>query len=341
MTRIEIRPCLYCDQPGRSQEHVLPQMFGTYENNLTTWDVCKECNNVHFGQKLEHAFGRNSMEAIFRLIFGAKRPEKAHQIGGDRVMAIYLEDDDFRGARLVWASDQAGTFQAEMPPQVIIHHQSLDVPCALLEDEITSDAIEPYLKGSKVLIPGDPDDEKIPRLVAKMENAGFRFVGAMEHVRVPPRTAQDFLLRIDAVVDDSIARVMTKIAVNLLAAVVGYDFAMRPEFRPMRKYARYGDPQLRHRVFSAPMSIAVDAARERYGDDHILTLDWPFEGGGVIAQICLYNRIAHQVELADNVGAVWRNVRTAYHFDVGTRRAERLNLAPGVHMALAGGAAGV
>lgn len=43
----------------------------------------------------------------------------------------------------------------------------------------------------------------------------------------------------------------------------------------MRKYARYGEPQLRHRVLSAPMSIAVNAERQRYRDGHILTLDWP------------------------------------------------------------------
>jgi len=311
-------------------------MFGTYEGNLTTWGVCRECNNVHFGQKLEHAFGRNSMEAIFRLIFGAKDPDEAHEIGGDRAMAIYLDDDEFRGARLSWSSDGAGSFRAEMPPQVIIQHESVDVPRALLEQEITSEAIRPSLKGSTVLIPGDPDDEKVPRLIARMQSAGFVFMGDMERVHVPPRTEREFLLRIDAVVDDAIARVMTKIAVNFLAATAGYEFAMRPEFRPMRKYARYGEPELRRRVLSAPMSIAVDAARGRYGDGHILTLDWSPEDGFVIAQICLYNRITHQVHLADKVNAEWREIRTAYSFDIATRRAERLKLAPRVQMVLAG-----
>jgi hypothetical protein len=82
-------------------------------------------------------------------------------------------------------------------------------------------------------------------------------------------------------------------------------------------------PQLRHRVLSAPMSIAVDAAPERYGDGHIPTLDWPFEGGGVVAQICLYNRITHHVHLADSVDAVWRDIRMAFHFNIGTLTARR------------------
>src|SRR4030088_1486909 len=107
MTRIEIRPCLYCDEPGRSQEHVLPQMFGTYDGNLTTWDVCRECNNVHFGQRLEHAFGRNSMEALFRLIFGAKSPDKAHEIGGDEPVVVRPEDRGLGRAGLPLAIDGA------------------------------------------------------------------------------------------------------------------------------------------------------------------------------------------------------------------------------------------
>lgn len=336
VTKIETRPCLYCDEPGRSQEHVLPQMFGTYEGNLTTWDVCRDCNNVHFGQRLEHAFGRNSMEAIFRLIFGAKSPDKAHEIGGDRVMPIYLEEDDFRGARLTWARDGAGSFQAEMPPQVIIHHSSLDVPRALLEHEITSEAIGPFLKGSKVLIPGDPDEEKVPRLVAKMENAGFVFVGDIERVRVPPRTDRDFLLRIDAVVDDTIARVVTKIAVNFLAATTGYEFAMRQELRPMRKYARYAEPCLRGRVHAFARSIELDATRDRCGDGHVMTLDWSFATGEVIALISLFNRITYQVDLADDVQAIWRNIRIAYHFDPASRQVKRLDAGTGEHMTLIG-----
>lgn len=238
-------------------------MFGKYEDNLTTWDVCEDCNSVHFGQKLEQGFGRNSAEAIFRLLFGAKSADEAHHIGGKRVTTTYLEDDEFRGARVVFVNDGAGSIQAEMPPQVIIQHPSLEVPHALLENEITRDAVEPFLRGSTVVIPGELQSDDVLRLRARMEGAGFVFVGEMEGVPVPKRESSNFLLRIDAVVDDAIARVMTKIAVNFLAVTVGYDFAMRPEFRPMRKYARYGDPQLRHRVHSAPMSIVVDASRDR------------------------------------------------------------------------------
>jgi hypothetical protein len=334
MTKHVLRPCLYCDVPGRSKEHVLPQMFGVYEKNLTVWDVCAECNKIHFGQKLETKFGRNSAEAIFRLIFGLKSPAKAKEIGGDRVTAIYLEDDEFRGAELVFEPDDNGSFQARMPPQVIIKHGSLEVPRAFREDQITAEALRPYLRGSEVIIPGEVNSDEVLRLRAKMEQAGFEFI-SVEQFAVASRTAPDFLLRIDAVVDDAISRLVTKIAVNFLAFTAGYDFAMQPEFRPMRRYARYGDPCLRDHVRSAPVSIVVDAFQPQYGNGHLITMDWPLtRSAGILAQVCFFNRISHQVSLADDVDAVWRNIRVAYFFNPESHTAERINLAPGDHMHL-------
>jgi hypothetical protein len=56
--------------------------------------------------------------------------------------------------------------------------------------------------------------------------------------------------------------------------------------------------------------------------------------GEVIVLISLFNRITHQVHLADDVQAVWRNIRTAYHFDTATRQAKHLEVGPGEHLAL-------
>jgi hypothetical protein len=333
MTVKVIQPCLFCNELGSSRDHVLPKMFGTFENNLINHDVCGDCNRIHFGRKLETHFGRNSAEAIFRLIFGAKRADEAHHIGGDRVMVTYMEEDEFRGARLRLAYDGKTSVQAEFPPQVLIHHKSLDVPRALLEEEITPEAIAPFLHGSTIWIPGDLDETTL-RLRAEMEKAGFVFVGDMDRVPATPRDTREFLMRVDAVVDDAIAREMTKIAVNFLAVTVGYEFAMREEFRPMRKYARYGDPCLRGRVHSFAHSIELDGTRDRYGDGHLITLDWSFATSEVIVLISLFNRITHQVNLADNVKAVWWNIRTAYHFDTATREAKKLEVGPGEHLKL-------
>jgi hypothetical protein len=326
------RPCIFCDELGRSRDHVLLDMFGSFENALTNLNVCQPCNK-HFGDTLERGFGLNSAEAIFRLMFGVKSPEKAHHVHGDRITLTYLEDDELKGARIRFAYNGASAIQAEMPPQVIIQHKSLDVPHALLEDEITAQAIVPFLHGANVIFPGDLGETTM-RLRRKMEAVGFVFAGPMERFRVAPRSTTPFLMRVKAIVDDAIAREVTKIAVNFVAVSVGYDFIMLPDFRPARKYARYGDPCLRHSVHTSAQSIEMDLTRDRYGDGHMMTLDWSFATGEVIVLICFFNRITHQVKLAENVNAIWRNIRTAYHFDTATRRATRLKMGAGEHMKL-------
>jgi hypothetical protein len=140
-------------------------------------------------------------------------------------------------------------------------HESLDVPRALLEDEITPEVVAPFLHGSTVTLPGEFGEVTL-RLRGRMEQAGFVFVGEIDHMRPTPRDASDFLMRIDAIVDDAIAREMTRIAVNFLAVTVGYDFVMREEFRPMRKYARYGEPCLPGRVHTFARSIELERATD-------------------------------------------------------------------------------
>ena len=70
--------CIYCcEKLGAecfNREHVVPRQFGTFENNLTlVHSVCSGCNN-YFSANLEHALGRDSFEAIFRLRHGQKLP---------------------------------------------------------------------------------------------------------------------------------------------------------------------------------------------------------------------------------------------------------------------------
>lgn len=68
----------------------------------------------------------------------------------------------------------------------------------------------------------------------------------------------------------------------------------------------------------------------------MMTLDWSFATGEVIALISLFNRITYQVDLADDVQAIWRNIRIAYHFDPASRQVKRLDAGTGEHMTLIG-----
>ena len=61
--------CIYClkekiSNEFRKREHVIPQMFGRFKNNLILRGfVCDNCNR-YFGDNLELALGRDTIEGI-------------------------------------------------------------------------------------------------------------------------------------------------------------------------------------------------------------------------------------------------------------------------------------
>jgi len=82
--------CVYClkNKPRQdfNKEHVSPQAFGTYENNMTLHkrQVCRECNSV-FSTDLETELAKDSLEALLRRTSGM---DKKNKIGDTRIKLI-------------------------------------------------------------------------------------------------------------------------------------------------------------------------------------------------------------------------------------------------------------
>ncbi|MCH9012826.1 MAG: hypothetical protein IIA68_07190 [Proteobacteria bacterium] len=80
--------CIYClrdlDASDFRTEHVIPQAFGTFENNLTLNEsVCGECNQ-YFGDNLELIFARDSFEAYDRVRRVRRRRQGCRGTGAAR-----------------------------------------------------------------------------------------------------------------------------------------------------------------------------------------------------------------------------------------------------------------
>ena len=69
--------CIYCleDKSVSSfqhTDHVIPQAFGRFQNNLTLNElVCDDCNQ-YFGDSIELSLGRDSLEGIARYNHGIR-----------------------------------------------------------------------------------------------------------------------------------------------------------------------------------------------------------------------------------------------------------------------------
>jgi hypothetical protein len=74
-----MRVCIYCLQKKPdgefNAEHVVPQSFGRFEDNLVLDCVCKECND-YFGGTLDLKLGR-------RAALGAARPTNGQPLDED------------------------------------------------------------------------------------------------------------------------------------------------------------------------------------------------------------------------------------------------------------------
>lgn len=71
--------CIYCledkDSGEFSRDHVIPESFGTFKNNLTLIEkVCEECN-CELGRQLEFYLGVATYEGIMRYDFNIKDPK--------------------------------------------------------------------------------------------------------------------------------------------------------------------------------------------------------------------------------------------------------------------------
>lgn len=73
--------CLYCGSADTSQEHVIPQSFGTFlGNTLTIQCVCKDCNH-RLGKDLDEHLARNTYEGLCRYQNGRFSSEARAQKG--------------------------------------------------------------------------------------------------------------------------------------------------------------------------------------------------------------------------------------------------------------------
>ena len=203
-------------------------MLGRFRGAITLDCVCDACNNTL--SLIELTFGRDSVEGLYRFLFGAKDAGDSHQLGSSRVAARFIEaGDPLNGAKIRPRASASGGVEFETPVQVLIRHPDHPEPVAMFEHEITTDALAPLLKGSEVFIT-TTDATEVARLMGRLQQCGFIFDGEPQLEAVTPRTAPEFVLRTDAIVDENIRRVIAKIAFNYLAFIAGPEFVLQREF---------------------------------------------------------------------------------------------------------------
>jgi len=333
--------CVYClhDLPDDSfnREHVVSRLLGSFENSPTLIDaVCAECNS-YFGGSIELDFGRDSIEAVYRLRYGQKRPEEFQGFNGQRLSFRVPGTMPAGGVVLIpEASPDGKEIVMMLPPQVGVK----------LQGEATW---EYYTEDDLDRLPS-PDEKVELRLLAS-DDAGVQRIRAMVLERFPKfreegkldlpppeRVDGKLLVEIKSKVDRLLARAVAKVAFNYMTLHAGSNFALNTSFDPVRRFIRYdegGDDWRQFVGFLSKPLLAEETEKLVVTRGHILILEWK-DLRTLAVRFSPYNAIAYEVTLTEAFSGIWQPLKIGHVFDwmhhkiIGLTPNERILLPPGL-----------
>lgn len=319
--------CIYCRVHSNTafpSEHVLPQMFGRFTQNLTLDCVCGPCNN--FFSKLELSFGRDSPEAMERLRHGLKPVSEASQVGRNRMRDMLVDLPGLHDGARVQMSSTNGELSIKPVPQIGFRRGE-ERPVWFDEDELSAEAVAPYLEGYLRIVRG-PTDEDASRLMARLDELGVKVRDPMP-LDPPADDGGEIDTVITYVLDATIRRVVAKIAFNYAAWVAGAEFMLHRDFDAIRAFIRHESSIPWDPVLPVDRPILADETREwRRKELHLLTVQWNPRTAALLGQISFFNIFNYWVPLCDGFTGVWIPIHSGHVFSLITRDVRRLASSP-------------
>jgi hypothetical protein len=283
------RVCVYClatkDVTAFNVEHVLPQAFGRFEQNLTLNSVCHECNQ-YFGDNLELYFTRDGIEGLQRLQYGMKPATGVKELRRTRIQSIVLGESPQAGMHLDFVAED-GELRVTPLTQVglLVEGRWRYVTEEQLQD--ATRALPAPVTRIKLLA---NSPEGYERLTALLAARGIPF--RQESISPPLGNEGDWAaLDIRTTIDGPVLRCIAKIAFNYMVWVAGLEFALRDELNPVRAFIRHGTPAPYRLVVPTSHPVLADELpNRRQTEGHLLTVFWSRLGPHLVGQVCLFTR---------------------------------------------------
>lgn len=315
--------CIYCESNSNpfDREHALQSAFGSYSgNDFVMHDlVCHPCNQ-HFGNTIDLALSRDSMEALLRLHYGVKPASRAKEIRYRRVTLRVHEPGPWQGAQFEFASDALGmTLIPEPLPQVGFRWKHQAESNWILEPDLSEVSVDPYRvapPGSlevKIIAPSATDNERLSR---KLREFGLDVV-FRGRIDFPVAQHGTLTAALEAAADSTIFRAIAKIAFNYVACIHGSEFIRRSDFDHLRRFIHGGKtPPWRPVVPTTEPILSLDSRSYRQTTGHLIAFDWNFSKSGLLAQVSLFNYVTYKVLFCPYYSGVWcGSIRSGHHFD--------------------------
>lgn len=317
--------CIYCQENKdsdhfRSVEHVIPQSFGRFENNLTLINkVCDTCNG-YFGKHLDLHLARDTMEGRARVFHGVIEPEDFRSSRNSRI-TVKVKEGPYKGAYVYQDYlPETDTVGIKPCPQVGFLMHSGDYEYYLLDQiptktKLLEEGYNPSTTRSVRSIGVDPNEAKI-----KLAEKHINFEN-QTNINDPPSESGKLLCEIQTTVDQIIFRAISKIAFNYLAYFHDVAFLNHPSFDVMRRFIRYADAPPYEVVQAKEDAILEDETIEgKRVLGHLITVNWAIDTNSIVSQIALFNYMTYCVSLAQEYSGERPDIKRGHLFNIGNRK---------------------
>jgi hypothetical protein len=324
--------CIYClqERDRRSYtkaEHVLPQSFGTFDQNFTLHKVvCDDCNH-YFGSNLEIYLARDSYEGQLRFTHGVKDPSDFKAFARSSRVATKYAEGEYAGVYVSRRySKDKNTIEVTPLPQVgfLLAQNRYEY---FLIDNIPSLAVlkEKGFNGDRPRsihsLAADP--EVLERLLAE-RGIPFR----VTDYDSPTDRPDSILCEFEGTIDHIIRRAIAKISFNYLAYWQGPAFLHRPEFDTARRYIRYGTLPDYPMMSIDEVAILEDEPLEGLRAlGHIINTAWTAVHSA-LGQVSLFNWLTYRISLSREFDGSTPEIRRGHIFDVTNRKIHELGSRP-------------
>jgi hypothetical protein len=313
--------CIYClveKQPASfNRDHVIPQAFGVFDDNLVLTCVCRECNSF-FGDGVELKLARDSLEGHDRVQLGIADATSFKGLGKRRTTQVeFGADSPVPGAEGYLVAPAAGTALAvTLKPRVGFAHAPDGPfdwwPLDRLPSKEELGVAKGYRRGDPLHVQtqGEAATEEF---VAALAQKGFSCRFDSE---TPPPTGSA-----QVVITFTLARpefrAIAKIAFNYFAAAAGPGVVLASAFDGVRRFVLGDEGPC---VVTPPRASAREALKLHYVSVQSV-------GGMVIAHVSLMmrNRYYEVVLASDGFEG---EISSAHFFNVDTRQVVATNPLP-------------
>lgn len=330
--------CIYCkrtDPPcGFTRDHVIPEALGRFKGDVVTLtkEVCGDCNQ-YFGAALELFLNRDSVEAMFRFHHGLKDPAEVHQMFHGHVrIRLPRDGSKWGGAYLELGAPPAGEKEpfVGLAPQLACKRRDGSSWAYFSEEDLRerSEQVKETIARdcTTVRFLWAETVEAKERLLALLAEKGIEFKVQRDVVEAVSAFSDGRVnAELEFTFDSGLGRAVAKIGFNYLAKTQGREFALRPEFDPLRRFVRYGEGRLPDFLNFGPGPVLRGprgVAQPPRG--HLVTVGWDKGGDDILARVCPFQNITYIVCLCAGFEGVWRPIESAHLYDLKMKRAERL-----------------